>query len=124
DGVQLNVDHAMDGLRASLGRLGIRVDQAAQPATATPVPHETAGGARVPERLAADVLGWQEVVLNQELPCAQCGRTQPRGARALLAITTDDRERTFICMSCAPNDAESSQPAIAQGSKERSHDAG
>ena len=49
----------------------------------------------------ADVYGFQELVLNREASCANCGATIARGTRAHLGMTDKrDAPRVWICQSC------------------------
>jgi hypothetical protein len=83
DGVQENVDHAMAGLRSSLGRLAA----SERPKSAKPL---------------ARVVAWQEVVLAQDARCAGCGASLPQSARAYLGLTARAEDRVFSCTKCAP----------------------
>lgn len=49
------------------------------------------------ERLA-HVQAWNEVVLNQSVPCAKCAAQLPRGSRAYVGLTDDPgRPRAWLC---------------------------
>jgi hypothetical protein len=49
------------------------------------------------ERLS-HVQAWNEVVLNQSLPCARCGAELPRGSRAYAGLADDpDCPRAWLC---------------------------
>ena len=48
-----------------------------------------------------DVYGWQDITLNIDVPCSQCGRPLARGDRAHVGLTHHPRDgKIFICSTC------------------------
>jgi hypothetical protein len=54
-------------------------------------------------RSLSDVYGWQELVLNVDVPCARCDTALHAGDTAHVGLTTHARDpRHFICSACLP----------------------
>ena len=51
-------------------------------------------------RLPADVLAWQEVVLNVNAVCEQCNAVLPRGTRAAVGLRDQPGPRAILCATC------------------------
>lgn len=49
---------------------------------------------------AAEILGWQEAVLNVNAVCDQCNAILPRGARAAIGVRSQPGPRAIICCDC------------------------
>jgi hypothetical protein len=97
EGVQQNVDETLGGLRAQLGRLEHKVEQAGAAEAARPAQEPTAvRAAAALER----VFGWQELWMNQPAECARCGRALDAGTRALFGMTGHPSDRVFCCPEC------------------------
>jgi hypothetical protein len=74
-------------------------EPAAEAAAAQP---ETEPGSE-PERSRppfAEVLGWQPLVLNRDVECADCGRRVERGRRAFMGLVEGGVSSTFLCRRC------------------------
>jgi hypothetical protein len=71
--------------RALQGRAGTAPDQRAAPSAA---PAD-----------ASAVVGWQELVLNQNGLCEQCNAILPVGARAAIGVPVQARP-SFLCLTC------------------------
>jgi hypothetical protein len=49
----------------------------------------------------ADVLAWQEVVINRDARCARCGRALKKGQKALVGLSDDAKApRQWLCRAC------------------------
>ncbi len=48
----------------------------------------------------ADVIGWQQLVLQKNALCAQCNDILPRGSDAAIAITDGGGPRPILCLPC------------------------
>ena len=56
----------------------------------------------------ANVYGWQELVLNGEVPCALCQRSLPSGEKAYVGLSHSARDaKHFICSNCLPRKGDS-----------------
>lgn len=100
DGVVTNVDQIVsDSARLAhkvgrdarrLGRKARAGELAARTPCLDPLPD-------APERLGR-IPAWQEVVLNQAVPCSHCGAELERGARAYLGLGEDPGgTRAWLC---------------------------
>ena len=50
----------------------------------------------------AEIEAWQEVLLNRDVLCAQCGRVVERGERAAFGIGSDPTApKLWLCATCA-----------------------
>lgn len=47
-----------------------------------------------------DIVGWQPLILNQQGPCADCGRDLVRGERAFAGLTAGGLSQTMLCRAC------------------------
>jgi hypothetical protein len=77
-------------------------EQVADPEPEVPAAEATEQG---PAPLAtgplADVYGFQELVLNRQASCANCGTVIPRGSRAFLGMTDrPELPRVWVCADC------------------------
>jgi hypothetical protein len=52
------------------------------------------------KELFPDVLGWQPLVLNQDMPCGRCDRALSAGESAFLGMTTGGMTETALCGRC------------------------
>ncbi len=85
-----------------------RDDEASGTVEAAPDPGseaEPSGGESAPEPERSppsfsEVLGWQPLVLNRDVDCADCGRRVKRGRRAFMGLTEDGASSTFLCRRC------------------------
>ncbi|HEY2744936.1 MAG TPA: hypothetical protein VGL86_09955 [Polyangia bacterium] len=49
-----------------------------------------------------EVEAWQEVLLNRDVICAQCGRVVERGEKAAFAVVSDPTAaKLWLCATCA-----------------------
>jgi hypothetical protein len=56
----------------------------------------------------AGVYGWQELVLNIEVPCARCHRDLHSGDTAYVGLSHSARDaKHFICSDCLPRKGDS-----------------
>ena len=91
------------GLAGDVGADGARVARAA-----TGAPRPAAASAND----AADVIGWQQLVLQKNAVCSQCNDILPRGRDAAIAITEGSGPRAILCLRCLEelrNDDQSDQ---------------
>ena len=62
------------------------------------------GGPRPPaapiEPAGADVIGWQQLVLQKNAVCHECNALLPRGSDAAIAITEGQGPRPIQCLRC------------------------
>lgn len=62
------------------------------------------GGPRPPaapiEPAGADVIGWQQLVLQKNAVCHECNDLLPRGSDAAIAITEGQGPRPIQCLRC------------------------
>jgi hypothetical protein len=49
---------------------------------------------------AAEVLAWQEAVLNLNAVCDQCNAVLHRGTRAAIGVRTEPGPRAIVCRRC------------------------
>jgi hypothetical protein len=58
---------------------------------------------RVATPKAADIYGWQALVMNVAVPCVRCGKELEAGERAFVGLSSDPRDaKHFICSVCLP----------------------
>ena len=76
-----------------------------------------ADGARVaraatgaPRRESADVIGWQQLVLQKNAVCNKCNDILPRGRDAAIAITEGAGPRPIVCLRCLEELRNDDQP--------------
>ena len=108
DGVVANVDQIVSDsveLAQQVGRDARRIGETARRSGAPcldPLPTAT-------EPLS-HVQAWNEVVLNQAVPCSKCGAEMERGRRAYMGVSDDPgRPRAWLCTQAIEelgNDAE------------------
>jgi hypothetical protein len=51
----------------------------------------------------AEILGWQEAILNLNAVCEDCNAILPRGSRAAIGVGDRPGPRPVICRSCLGN---------------------
>jgi hypothetical protein len=93
----LHTFNLVEGVVADSAQIG-RVLQGLDPAlpdppAALPVQADAATAQESP------VLGWQELVLNQNAVCDQCNAILPLGERAAIGVPVSARPR-FLCLDC------------------------
>ena len=89
DGVVANVDQIVSDSARLAQHVGRRGEPEASPC-GEPLPEAE-------ERLAG-VQAWNEVVLNQPVPCTRCGVELPRGCKAYLGLGDDSgAPRAWLC---------------------------
>lgn len=83
---------------AAEARSGARADESStdsqEAASETPTPPPA-------KSLFPNVLGWQPLVLNQDLTCGRCDRALTAGESAFLGMTTTGLTDTALCGRCA-----------------------
>jgi hypothetical protein len=52
------------------------------------------------ENIAAEIVGWQELVLNVNAVCLRCNEILPHGTRAAVAIRDVIDSSTVRCLTC------------------------
>ena len=48
----------------------------------------------------AQVIGWQELVLNLNAICVQCNAIMPKGTKAAMGLTMSGGSNQVICLAC------------------------
>ena len=96
DGVVANVDHIVSDsveLAQQVGRGARRLGETARAARwPCREPHPDA------EQRLSHVVAWNEVVLNQPVPCSKCGAELPAGRKAYMGLSDDaTRPRAWLC---------------------------
>ena len=66
-----------------------------------PSPPEPPAAAAPPAAIAADVLGWQPIVLNQSIRCSRCDTALASGANAMMGISPTGQRTQVVCPGCA-----------------------
>ena len=100
DGVVANVDQIVTDsveLAQQVGRDARKIGQLGQDAF-----RDLGAPCRDPlpdaEERLSHVQAWNEVVLNQPIPCTKCGAELPRGRSAYTSLSDHpDRPRTWLC---------------------------
>ncbi len=98
----------VDNVVAETRNLGeiVRRDAKRLAQSAGGVARSAKGGSRAAvERLPslrpfAEVDAWQEVLVNRDAECAQCGAALTRGKAALLGLVAEGTSRPWLCLSC------------------------
>ena len=101
DGVVANVDQIVTDsveLAHKVGRDARKIGQLGQHAL-----RDLAAPCQAPlpdaEERLTHVQAWNEVVLNQAMPCTKCGAELPRGRRAYTGLSDHpDKPRAWLCM--------------------------
>ncbi len=94
DDVVANVDQIVSDSVELAQQVGRDARRLRRPRPAAPCRDPLPGSA---ERLA-DVQAWNEVVLNQPVPCTRCGAELPRGSRAYLGLgARGERTSAWLC---------------------------